>query len=100
MQSNVTKIDRRDEAPLAEPIAVIDTFATGVGRIEEVAPNLYRLVLVVDQHTAYDGSRERVIVARIVCTGEMLTALTIATAEKTKAPELLNHMAPVTALAN
>jgi len=100
MQSNVHKLDRRDEAPITEPIAIIDTFATGVARIEEVAPNLYRLVLVSEQQAAYDSGRERVVVAKIVCTGEMLAALTVATADKTKAPELLSHMAPVTALAN
>ncbi|MFA7282151.1 MAG: hypothetical protein WC100_18870 [Sterolibacterium sp.] len=48
-----------------EPIAVIDTFTTGIARIEEIGGNI-RFTFYADQKSLYSGERERVIVSRLI----------------------------------
>ena len=53
-------------APLADPIAVPDTFATGFLMMEAVSPGIVRATAVVAQNNLYTGEAERVVVQRIV----------------------------------
>ncbi|RVD54548.1 MULTISPECIES: hypothetical protein [unclassified Mesorhizobium] len=54
---------------------VLDTFVQGVGRVEEVAPNLFRVSYIAHQQ-GYDGTQERVCVAKFIIPLEAM--LTIA----------------------
>jgi hypothetical protein len=87
------------EIPLSEPVAVVDTFVSGVAYVEELSPNLYRVVYYADQRAVYDGSRERAVAARFIVSGETLAAMSRATAEGLKcSPEFLDI--PEGAIAN
>lgn len=58
---------------MQEPVVILDTFVQGVGRVEEVAPNLFRVSFYAHQ-TGYDGAQERICVAKFIIPMEpMLT---------------------------
>lgn len=59
-------------APLVEPIAVRDTFVSGMASVETVGPGLYRLTFYADGHCTFDGRIERTIVARFIIAGETI----------------------------
>jgi hypothetical protein len=54
---------------LAEPIAILDTFTSGLGRKEILRGGCVRLVFYAEA-TLEDGTVEHVIVAKIVMPGE------------------------------
>jgi len=54
-----------EQAPIAEPYAVQDVYATGMLRVEGVGTETFRFVFYVDQISSF-GERERVIVSRLV----------------------------------
>jgi hypothetical protein len=64
---------RSDEPPaLVEPVAIGDTFATGLAKIENLGGGLYRFWLCVEQAPLDGGPPERIIVAKIVGPGSGL----------------------------
>jgi hypothetical protein len=70
--------------PLIEPYAVPDTFASGVAFVEELAPNLFRVVLCAEGRQTYGNERERAVVARLIVTGEALASIAQSAAETLK----------------
>ena len=60
---------------MVEPAVVLDTFVQGVGRVEEVSANLFRVSYYANQR-GFDGSQERVCVAKFIIPLEAM--LTIA----------------------
>lgn len=52
-------------APLVEPIAVQDVYASGVSEAEDISDGLFRLTFYANQRSI-TGDRERVIVDRVV----------------------------------
>ena len=67
---------------LIEPAVILDTFVSGVGRVEELSPNLYRVSYYAKHKSAYDGSEENVLVAKFIVTFETMLAMAGATVEK------------------
>lgn len=59
---------------LIEPAVVLDTFVQGVGRVEEIAANLFRISYYTNQR-GYDASQERVCVAKFIVTAETMKAM-------------------------
>lgn len=58
---------------LLEPTILSDTFVTGVGDIEELAPNLFRLILYAEGKCHFEeGRRERVAVEKLIMTGDAM----------------------------
>ncbi|GLQ78091.1 hypothetical protein GCM10007881_16070 [Mesorhizobium huakuii] len=55
---------------MQEPVVILDTFVQGVGRVDEVSANLFRVCFF-----AYDG-QEKICVAKFIITQEAL--LTVA----------------------
>lgn len=53
-------------AHVTEPFAVIDTFASEVHSIEDIGGECFRITYCANMISPHDGSRERVVVARIV----------------------------------
>ncbi|MBZ9909203.1 hypothetical protein LB557_24645 [Mesorhizobium sp. BR115XR7A] len=68
---------------MVEPCVVQDTFVQGVGRVEELSKNLFRVSYFANQR-AYDGSQERVCVAKFVVTFETMLAMSQATVKHTE----------------
>lgn len=65
---------------LSEPIAIADTFVSGVGCVEELAPNLYRVTYFANQKFHYgSGEVEKVVVAKFIVTLDTLLAMSNAT---------------------
>jgi hypothetical protein len=60
---------KTSQAPLVEPIAVRDTFVSGMASVEPVGPDLYRLTFYAEGHCAFDGREERAVVARFIIAG-------------------------------
>lgn len=54
--------------PFVEPVAVPDTYASGLARVEEVTTDVFRFTLFARQSSLIDSTPERVIVSRIVMT--------------------------------
>lgn len=50
---------------LAEPIAVLDTFTSGLGRVEVMKGGCVRFIVYVES-TMEDGTVENIVVAKIV----------------------------------
>jgi hypothetical protein len=69
---------------LCEPAVVMDTFVTGVGDVEEIAPNLYRVTYYAKQKDAYSGEPSFVVVAKFIATFETLVGMASATVEHRK----------------
>lgn len=67
---------------MIEAAAIPDIFVSGVGRVETLAPNLFRVSYYAAQRNAYDGSPEQVLVAKFIVTFETLLAMSAATLEK------------------
>lgn len=78
---------------LIEPAVILDTFVSGVGRVEELSPNLFRISYYAKHKSAYDGSDENVLVAKFIVTLETILAMARSTVEK---PEALpdDHIVP------
>lgn len=64
---------------LVEPVAIADTFVSGVGCVDELAPNLFRVVYYTTQKTNYGNDRENMVVAKFIVTLETLLAMSAAT---------------------
>ncbi|MGX5839775.1 hypothetical protein ACWGTI_03510 [Mesorhizobium sp. ArgA1] len=52
----------------------MDTFVQGVGRVEEISANLFRISYYASQR-GYDGSQEKICVAKFIVTGETMKAM-------------------------
>ncbi|MET3521480.1 hypothetical protein [Mesorhizobium abyssinicae] len=50
---------------MQEPVVILDTFVQGVGRVEEVAPNLFRVSYYAHQQ-GYGGVQEKICVAKFI----------------------------------
>jgi hypothetical protein len=70
---------------LTEPAVILDTFVSGVGDVEEIAPNLFRVTYYTKQKDAYSGEPSLVVVAKFIATAETLAAMGAATAERSVA---------------
>lgn len=57
-------------APISEPIAVPDTYVSGIAHIEQMGGGLMRFTLFAGHHNLSDNEPERVIVSRIIMTKE------------------------------
>ncbi|PAQ01548.1 hypothetical protein LRP31_18855 [Mesorhizobium mediterraneum] len=68
--------------PLCEPIAILDIFVSGVGDMEELSPNLFRVTYYAKQRDTYTGETQLNVVAKFVVTFETLMAMSHATVEK------------------
>ncbi|WP_224511921.1 hypothetical protein [Mesorhizobium sp. CA8] len=75
---------------LAEPVVILDTFVQGVGRVEEIAANLFRVSYYATQR-AYDGSQERVCVAKFIVTADTMVAMANATGAREAARRLMGE---------
>ena len=60
---------------IIEPYQVMDDFVTEVGRIDQVGPDLYRVLLVSCEPCSIDGSLERVLKAKLFMTSEAMQAI-------------------------
>lgn len=58
-----------------EPFAVIDTFVTGIGRVEELSKDLFRVTLCVDGKAAHDGTPERAVISKLIMTADTMAAI-------------------------
>ena len=56
--------------PMNEPYAVAGMFVTGIARVDEVAPNLFRVTLCANDKTANDGTPERVVDGKLIITAD------------------------------
>jgi len=56
-------------APVTEPIAIPDVYATGLLRVESVGAGAFRFVFTVDQQSVA-GDMEKVIVCRIILSAD------------------------------
>ena len=54
------------EPPLVETQAVHDIFVSGVAQVDPVGGDIYRVTLYADSYCAFDGRRERNVVARFI----------------------------------
>jgi len=77
MQSNV---------PFTEPIAVPDVFVSGVGRVDPIGDGIFRITYYVDHHSAFDGRSEKVVVARMLISGEAINRAIETVTHATTAP--------------
>lgn len=68
------------DIPLSEPFAIVDTFVSGVADVHELAPGLYRVSYYAEQKSSYDGSPERVLVAKFIVSALTLAAMSGLTA--------------------
>lgn len=59
-------------APYTEPIAVPDVFVTDLARIERLRGGYMRFTFYAEQESIHDRTTERVIVARIVMSAEVV----------------------------
>lgn len=53
-------------APLSEPHPIHDIIIQGIADIEDMGHGWYRYTLYATQKSLFDGSEERIVVARIV----------------------------------
>lgn len=51
---------------LVDPIAVPDTFVSGLGNIEDLGCGCFRFTFFANQKSLIDGRCERVVVARLI----------------------------------
>lgn len=66
---------------IIEPVVISEDFVTEIGRIEEMAPNLYRVTICARQRCDYDRERyESVIKAKLFMTGEAMQEMSLALA--------------------
>ncbi|TIQ99498.1 hypothetical protein [Mesorhizobium sp.] len=75
---------------LVEPIVILDTFVQGVGRVEEISANLFRISYYANQR-GYDGTQERVCVAKFIVTADTMIAMANATGAREAARRLLGE---------
>ncbi|MDG4902800.1 MULTISPECIES: hypothetical protein [unclassified Mesorhizobium] len=75
---------------LIEPIVILDTFVQGVGRVEEISANLFRVSYYAHQR-GYDGSQERVCVAKFIVTADTMVAMANATGFQEMARRLMGQ---------
>ncbi|MBZ9760338.1 hypothetical protein LB553_05540 [Mesorhizobium sp. CA8] len=75
---------------MVEPVVILDTFVQGVGRVEEIAANLFRVSYYANQR-AYDGSQERVCVAKFIVTADTMVAMANATGAREAARRLMGE---------
>ncbi|PBB80888.1 hypothetical protein CK218_10780 [Mesorhizobium sp. WSM3879] len=75
---------------LIEPIVILDTFVQGVGRVEEISANLFRVSYFAHQR-GYDGSQERICVAKFIVTAETMIAMANATGFQEMARRLMGR---------
>lgn len=59
-----------DIAPLSEPHPIHDVIFQGIADIEEMGHGWFRYTLYSTQKSLFDGSEERIIVARLVASEE------------------------------
>ncbi|TIR87337.1 MAG: hypothetical protein E5X05_01175 [Mesorhizobium sp.] len=55
-----------DQPPLVETKVVHDIFINGVARVDPVGGGVFRITLYADTYCAFDGRKERNIVARLL----------------------------------
>lgn len=58
---------------IVEPFAVPDTLATDVVAVDEISANLYRVTLGTANTCVMTGTKECVVSAKLLMSGEMLT---------------------------
>lgn len=73
---------------MSEPAIVPDTFVQGVGRVEEVSAGLFRVSYFAYQR-AFDGSQEKVCVAKFIVTADTMVAMAQSTGAREAADRLL-----------
>lgn len=73
---------------MSEPAIVPDTFVQGVGRVEEVSPGLFRVSYYAHQR-GFDGTQERVCVAKFIVTADTMVAMAQSTGAREAADRLL-----------
>lgn len=57
-------------APLSEPHPIHDTLVQGIADIENLGNGWFRYTLYSTQKSLFDGSEERIVVARLVLSDE------------------------------
>ncbi len=77
-----------DAIPMIEPAVVLDTFVQGVGRVEEVSAGLFRVSYFAYQR-AFDGTQERVCVAKFIVTADAMVAIANSTGAREAADRLM-----------
>ena len=60
---------------MQEPCVIMDVFVQGVGRIEEVSANLFRVSYFAYQRCNYEGTQEKICVAKFIITQEALLSV-------------------------
>lgn len=83
-----------------EPFAITDDLVTEVGRITEIAPNLYRVILIAREPCVYNGTMERVAKCKLIMTGEAMRDMGLALAAGTDGERPEFHRLPADATAN
>lgn len=73
--------------PITEPIVIQDTFATNIGRMDKIGPDLYRVYFTCRQTMLYDNTAEQVVVARLVVTASALADMVAAAMQPAVAAE-------------
>lgn len=66
---------------LTEPCVIPDTYVSGVGGVEELAPNLFRVTYYAKQRDCYSGETQMVAVAKFIVTFETMLAMSASTVE-------------------
>lgn len=59
----------------SEPIAIPDTYVSGLADAEQLSPGLWRLTFFSRQRSLYDGEPENIAVAKFVVTGDAIVAI-------------------------
>ena len=57
-------------APLSEPHPIHDTLVQGIADIEDMGMGWFRYTLYSSQKSLFDGSEERIVVARLILSAE------------------------------
>jgi hypothetical protein len=66
----IVKMNRETVAPLSEPHPIHDTLVQGIADIEDIGSGWFRFTLYSSQKSLFDGSEERIVVARLIASEE------------------------------